>query len=165
MQKLIYISFIILTNIYSGKVFAINIDTINPWIRATVSEQSVSGGFLSLKTDKNLVLTNLKVDKKIADSAELHSMKMHGNKMAMSKVNNIQIPANTVVNLTGDYHIMLFGIKQKLVSDKTNPNYIPIQLIFINPEDKNNKANKTIQVIKLVNFKINPINYSDYSAR
>ena len=91
-----------------------------PWVRATVPQQTASGAFMQLRsaTPARLVA----VSSPVAASAELHKMEMTGQMMKMRQVDAIDLPAGEVVNLaSGGYHIMLMGLRRQLKEGDTVP--------------------------------------------
>ena len=141
------LSIIISNNIYANTDNISDITIINPWSRATVAKQSSSGIFLSIKSKQNLTL--FKIESPLATKCEIHTMIMKNNTMYMHSVDYINIPKDKITNLNGDFHIMLFGLKQKLqVGTK-----IPLILYF---KDENNN------IIKYnINANVKPIYYSE----
>jgi len=123
----------------------ISVEITNPWVRATVANQKNSGGFLSIKSNQDLALVKIQAD--IAQKTELHTMKMENNSMYMYAVDKLNIPKNTTIKLTGDYHIMLFGLSTKLIPQ----NKVRIKLFF---QDSNKKI---ITVNK--DFIVKPLSY------
>lgn len=84
-----------------------------PWVRATVAQQKVTGAFMRLTsaTDAQLVT----VASPLAERVELHEMKMDGEVMTMRAVPSLSLPAGKPVALApGGYHLMLFGLRQQL---------------------------------------------------
>ena len=82
------------------------------WARATVAGQQMGGAFVTLTSDRDAQLIG--ASSPAAKPVELHTMKMEGEKMTMSPVAAIQLPAHQAVALTGPYHLMLMGLKQPL---------------------------------------------------
>lgn len=82
------------------------------WARATVSGQNMGGAFVTLTSDRDAQLIG--AESPVAKTVELHSMTMQGEKMVMSPVPSIALPANQPVALTGKYHLMFMGLNQTL---------------------------------------------------
>lgn len=93
-----------------------NLKIGHPWARATPKGASVGGGYLKI-TNTGIAADRLvggSTD--IADSFELHEMKMEGNVMKMRPVaNGIEIkPGQTVTLDPSGYHVMFVGLKDQL---------------------------------------------------
>ncbi|MFM2344721.1 MAG: hypothetical protein RLZZ210_1332 [Pseudomonadota bacterium] len=123
------------------------ITIINPWARATVAKQAASGVFLSIKSDKQLSL--FKIESPIATKSEIHTMVMKDNTMYMHAVDKVDIQKNQTTELNGDYHLMIFGLKQKLQVGMN----VPIKLYF--KDDNQNIIQKDINAV------VKPIYYSE----
>ncbi|PJX25802.1 transporter [Advenella sp. S44] len=100
----------------------------NPWVRATVAQQTSTGAFMLLtaKSDSKLIGATSTV----ADQVEIHKMTMEDEVMKMRQIPELALAANQPVALKpGGYHIMLIGLKRQInVADS-----IPLTLSF---EDK-----------------------------
>jgi periplasmic copper chaperone A len=84
-----------------------------PWIRATVAAQKVTGAFMQVQSATPARL--LGVQAEVAGRAELHEMAMDGQTMRMRRVDAIELPAGKMVNLaSGGYHIMLMDLKRQV---------------------------------------------------
>jgi copper(I)-binding protein len=84
-----------------------------PWVRATVAAQKVTGAFMTLTAAKNSRLVG--VSTPAAGVVEVHEMKMVEDVMRMRQVPALDLPAGKPVALTpGGYHLMLFQLKQQL---------------------------------------------------
>lgn len=91
----------------------VDVTVQEPWVRATVAQQKVTGAFMRLTatTDMQLVA----IASPLADRVELHEMKMDGEVMTMRAVPSLALPAGKPVALApGGYHLMLFGLHQQL---------------------------------------------------
>ncbi len=141
---LIITAIIISDNIYANSD---ELTIINPWARATVAKQTASGIFLSIKSNKDLKL--FKVESSLASKSEIHTMSIKNNTMYMHEIDFVNIPKDKITNLNGAYHLMLFGLKQKLQAG----NQVPLILYF--KDDKNS-------IIKhRINITVKPIYYSE----
>lgn len=86
---------------------------VHPWTRATPAGAKVAGGFLKIvntgTTDDRLVSATAD----IAESVQLHEMKMVGDVMEMSEVaGGIPVPAGATVELKPkSLHLMFMGLK------------------------------------------------------
>lgn len=96
------------------------------WARATVAGQNMGGAFVTLTSDRDAQL--ISASSPAAQTVELHTMTMQGEKMMMSPVRSIDLPANQAVPLTGSYHLMLMGLKQPLTEGQTIPITLKIKL-------------------------------------
>ena len=85
----------------------------DPWVRATVPAQKVTGAFMRLQSAAPARLVGVQAD--VAGRAELHEMAMDGQTMRMRRVETIELPAGKPVNLaSGGYHVMLFDLKRQV---------------------------------------------------
>lgn len=83
-------------------------------------------------SDKSDVLA--KVSSTLAERVEIHLSSNDGGVMKMEKVGHINIPAKgTVSAKPGSYHLMLFGLKKKLVVGDV----LPLRLRFLHAGDVN----------------------------
>jgi copper(I)-binding protein len=88
---------------------------LDPWARATVPGQRVGGVYMELVAHENLRLTGVK--SAAAESAQVHQMKMENGMMRMRAVPFLELPRGKAVVLEpGGYHVMLFDLKQSLVT-------------------------------------------------
>ena len=86
----------------------------DPWARPTVQGQVVGGGYLRIDggpaNDRLLSATA-----EIAQSVELHTMRMEGDIMRMRQLDAVEVPAgNSVEFRPGGLHLMLLGLKTPL---------------------------------------------------
>jgi copper(I)-binding protein len=85
----------------------------DPWVRATVPAQKVTGAFMQIQSPSAARLVEVRTS--VAGRAELHEMAMDGQVMRMRKVDGIDLPAGKPVSLvSGGYHVMLFDLKRQL---------------------------------------------------
>ncbi len=97
-----------------------------PWIRATVPAAQATGAFMELvsKQDARLV----EVRSPAAGIIEIHQMSMQGDRMMMSAVDSIDLPAGKTVALaSGGYHIMMMDLKRQMKAGDTVPMTLVIQ--------------------------------------
>jgi len=109
----------------------------DPWVRATVPQQSGTGAFMQLSspTDARLV----SVSSPVAGIVELHEMKMENDVMKMRAVSAIDLPAGKGVELKpGGYHVMMMNLKGQMKEGDT----VPLTLVV---EDKDGKR-QTLEV-------------------
>ena len=89
-----------------------------PWIRATVPQQKVTGAFMRLQSATPARLVGVQAD--VAGRAELHAMAMDGQTMRMRRLDSVELPAGKAVNLaSGGYHIMLMDLKRQVKDGET----------------------------------------------
>lgn len=99
-------------SLLSASVFA-QVSVSDPWIRATVPAQKVTGAFMRVQSAAPARLVGVQTD--IAGRAELHEMAMEGQTMRMRRVEAIELPAGKPVNLaSGGYHVMLMDLKRQV---------------------------------------------------
>lgn len=109
------------------------------WARATVSGQSASGVFLTLKADADTRLVG--ANSPVAGVTQLHTMSMKDQVMHMSQIDAIELPAGKAVALApGGYHIMLMDLKQTLEAGKQ----LSLQMHFKDAQGKS--WSQTIEV-------------------
>ncbi len=97
------------------------------WVRATVPGQSGTGGFLTLTAREPLKLVG--ISSPAAGVAEVHEMRMVGDRMQMRAIPHLDLPTGQAVALRpGGHHLMLMDLKQTLVRDTT----VPVTLQFRN---------------------------------
>ena len=119
----------------------------NPWVRATVPQQTASGAFMQVRSADSARL--VAVSSPVAASVQLHKMEMNGQMMKMREVDSIDLPAGATVNLaSGGYHVMLFGLKRQLKEGDA----VPLTLVI---ERKKGKR-ETIAV----NAPVKPLTYA-----
>ncbi len=91
-----------------------------PWVRATVPQQTASGAFMQLRSPDAARLVS--ATSPAAKSVEIHMMEMDGDRMKMRQIDGLDLPAGQSVNLaSGGYHIMLVGLTRQLKEGETVP--------------------------------------------
>ncbi|TFV90878.1 copper chaperone PCu(A)C [Oxalobacteraceae bacterium OM1] len=95
----------------------------HPHARATVAAQPTGAAYLSIQNKGKAADRLIAASTPVAQSVEIHSMKMDGNVMRMREVAAIEVPAGGKVSLApgADYHLMLVGLKQPLKLDDAFP--------------------------------------------
>lgn len=84
-----------------------------PWVRATVAAQKITGAFMTLTAARDSRLVG--VSTPVAGVVEVHEMKMEDDLMRMRQVTALELPAGKPVALVpGGYHLMLFQLKRQL---------------------------------------------------
>lgn len=88
--------------------------TVNdPWVRATVPTQKVTGAFMQIVAQKEARLVG--VNSPVAGSAEIHLSSMQDGIMKMREMKALDLPAGKAVDLKpGSYHLMLMDLKQPI---------------------------------------------------
>lgn len=96
------------------------IQVTDPWVRATVPQQTSTGAFMTITspTDARLV----EARSPLTPSVEVHEMAMEKDVMKMRQVNSVPLPAGKPVALTpGGFHMMLLDLKQQVKVGDTVP--------------------------------------------
>lgn len=98
-----------------------NIEITAPFIRATLPNAPVAGGFLTLTNTGTEDDRLLDVTSAIAKDGQIHEMAMEGDVMKMRQLTEgLVIPAGETVALEpGGYHLMFMGLNQPLVEGET----------------------------------------------
>jgi periplasmic copper chaperone A len=118
-----------------------------PWIRATVPAAQATGAFMELvsKQDARLV----EVRSPAAGIIEIHQMSMQGDRMMMSAVESLDLPAGKPVALaSGGYHIMMMDLKRQMKAGET----VPMTLVIENK----GKKRETVEV----QVPVKPLSYT-----
>ena len=113
----------------------------DPWVRATVPQQTATGAFMQLSspTDARLVSASSPV----AGVVEIHQMKMENEVMKMRAVSGVDIPAGKGVELKpGGYHVMMMNLKSQVKEGDT----VPLTLVF----EGKDKKRQTVEVKAMV---------------
>jgi copper(I)-binding protein len=123
------------------------VSVTDPWVRATVPTQKVSGAFMQLRSAKAARLVEVKSP--LAGRVEIHEMAMQGQTMRMRAVEGLDLPAGQPVNLaSGGYHIMLFDLKQQLKDGEQ----VPLTLTVVGADGK--RENVAVQApVKPLTYK------------
>lgn len=110
------------------------VDVTAAWVRPTVAGQMASGGFLTLTSRVDLTLVG--VSTPLAESGELHDMRMDGGGvMRMRAMDSLALPAGQSVALQpgqGGRHLMLMGLKRPL----TLGEQVPVTLLLQRADGK-----------------------------
>ena len=84
------------------------------WARPTVPGQTVGGGYFRIDGGPTADRL-LAVSADIAQSVELHTMRMDGDVMRMRQLDSVDVPAKQSVEFKpGGMHVMLIGLKTPL---------------------------------------------------
>jgi copper(I)-binding protein len=91
----------------------------DPWVRATVSQQRVTGAFMQITSVQDARLVETKSP--VAGVVEVHEMTMDKDVMKMRALpSGLDLPAGKAVELKpGGYHIMLMDLKQQVKEGDT----------------------------------------------
>ena len=96
------------------------------WVRATAPGQNTAGVYLDIASNAEAALVG--AVSPVANSAEMHAMRMEGGVMKMRALQRIELPAQKTVKLApGGLHIMLVGIKQPLREKQRIPLELTIE--------------------------------------
>lgn len=135
---------------FSASAFA-QVTVSDPWIRATVPAQKVTGAFMRVQSAKPARLVGVQAE--VAGRAELHEMAMEGQTMRMRRVEAVELPAGKPVNLaSGGYHIMLMDLKRQVKEGES-------VALTLQVEDAAGKR----QDVK-VNVPVRPLTYSAHAG-
>jgi copper(I)-binding protein len=114
--------------LFGGQAYAGGIEVNAPWTRATVAGASVAAGFLVVvnKGTEADRLTGASTD--AAQKVEIHEMQMDGDIMKMRALpEGLEIkPGETVTLKPGGVHLMILGLKPRLLPGAT----LPVTLSF-----------------------------------
>ncbi|MCL2022301.1 MAG: copper chaperone PCu(A)C [Betaproteobacteria bacterium] len=96
-----------------------------PWVRATVPEQKITGAFMKITSPVDAKLVGVRAS--LAGWAEIHEMAMIDDTMKMRQIPNLPLPAGTTVELKpGDFHVMLF----ELAAQAKEGDIVPLTLVI-----------------------------------
>lgn len=99
-----------------------NLRIINATARATPPGARTGGAYLTIENRGKGNERLVRVASPVADSAQLHLMRVEGGMMRMRDVTSVGIPADSAMTLApGGYHVMLVGLKRPLVAGDTFP--------------------------------------------
>ena len=110
---------------HQAKVADLVVD--HPWARATLGNVPNGAAYMEITNNGTESDRLLGATSENADRVELHTHDMDGEVMRMRKVENgISIPAGeTVAFEPGGLHVMMFGLKEKLVAGQAT--YITLE--------------------------------------
>ncbi|MDR2015533.1 MAG: copper chaperone PCu(A)C [Azoarcus sp.] len=95
-------------------------DITDPWIRATVTEQKVTGAFMKITSPVDAKLIDVRTA--LAGRTEIHEMAMIDGTMKMRQIPNLPLPAGVTVELRpGGFHVMLFELTTQAKEGDTVP--------------------------------------------
>ena len=108
-----------------------------PWVRATVAQQTATGAFMMLTSPADSKLVEAKSP--VAGIVEIHEMKMENNVMKMRAINGLDLPAGKAVELKpGGYHVMLMDLKGQVKEGDS----VPLTLVF----EGKDKKRETVEI-------------------
>lgn len=98
----------------------------DPWVRATVPHQKVTGAFMRITASADARL--VAVSSPVAGTVEIHEMAMDKEVMKMRPVDAVELPAGRTVELKpGAHHVMLMDLKKALQPGDTVPLTVTVQ--------------------------------------
>jgi len=96
------------------------VNIAEPWVRATVPEQKVTGAFMKITSPVDARLVG--VSTALAGRTEIHEMAMVGDTMKMRQIPSLPLPAGATVELKpGGFHVMLFELTVQAKEGDTVP--------------------------------------------
>lgn len=102
-----------------------------PWVRATVPQQTATGAFMQITAPKAARLVEARSP--VAGVTEIHEMTMDNNVMRMRAIPGIDLPAGKAVELKpGGYHVMLMDLKAPI----TEGQEVPVTLVVEHADKK-----------------------------
>ncbi|MDR2259754.1 MAG: copper chaperone PCu(A)C [Azoarcus sp.] len=108
----------------------------DPWVRATVPQQKATGAFMKITSPVDARLVGVRSP--LAGTAEIHEMRMEGDKMKMRAAAALALPAGTPVELKpGGWHIMLLDLAAQVKEGDT----VPIALTIETADGKRETVN------------------------
>lgn len=109
----------------------------DPWVRATVPHQKVTGAFMRLTSSEDAKL--VAAGSPVAGTVEIHEMAMEKDVMKMRPVAAVPLPGGQAVELKpGAHHVMLLDLRKPLQPGDTVP-------LVLTVEGRNGKR-ETIEV-------------------
>jgi copper(I)-binding protein len=106
-----------------------------PWVRATVPQQTASGAFMQLTSPVATRLVG--ASSPAAAMVEVHEMAIENDVMRMRQIAGLALPAGTTVALKpGSFHLMLIGLKRQVKTGEA----VPISLVFEDAAGKRESA-------------------------
>lgn len=92
----------------------------DPWVRATVQHQKVTGAFMRLTAQSDAKLVS--AASPVAGTVEIHEMVMEQEVMKMRPISELALPAGKMVELKpGAHHVMLLDLRKPLQAGETVP--------------------------------------------
>lgn len=123
---------------------AAHVHADNAWARATVQGQQATGAFVQLTAKEPLRLVG--VETTIAESGEIHEMKMDGDVMRMRQIDGLDLPEGQLVELKpGGYHLMF----QQLKAPLQDGSEVPVTLVFTDSKGATSRLHMKVPVHRL----------------
>lgn len=98
-----------------------------PWVRALPATQPHTAGYMKIHNQSPQQRVLLSAESSVAEVVELHQMRREKGMMSMNRVDQINIPAQQVVELMPNgYHVMLINLKRPIKKGDE----VPITLHF-----------------------------------
>ena len=117
------------------------VQVADAWCRPTPNGAKVGGCYLTLTAGSDDRL--ISVSTALAQSAEVHEMKMDGDVMRMRAIESLDLPKGVAVDLKpGGYHLMLQQLKAPLLKDTQ----VPITLVFKDAKGAESRLNLQVPV-------------------
>jgi copper(I)-binding protein len=89
-------------------------------MKATIPGIKVTSGYFTLTNKSSEIIRFTGVETNAAKHTEFHRMFLRDSRMAMRKIDVLEVGANETLELKPDgYHLMLLGIKQRFVEGDT----------------------------------------------
>jgi copper(I)-binding protein len=120
----------------------------NAWVRQTVQGQKVTGAFMQIHSDTNIKLIG--GSSKLAESCEIHQMKMEGDVMKMRQIDELNIQAGKPLELKpGSFHLMLINLHSAVLEGSD----FPLELQFEDAAGKKSVVKVTAKGLPMANTK------------
>lgn len=111
--------------LFAAPVVHAQVNVAEPWVRATVPEQKVTGAFMKITSPTDAKLVDVRTAR--AGRTEIHEMAMVGDTMKMRQIPNLPLPAGATVELKpGGFHVMLF----ELTAQAKEGDIVPLTLVI-----------------------------------
>ena len=125
MFKFMKLAGLAFSSVFIASVSHAQIIVADPWVRATVPQQTGTGAFMKLTSEKDTTL--VAADSPVAEHVEVHEMVMENNVMKMREVAGVPLSAEQTVELKpGGYHIMFIDLHQQVKEGEQ----VPLTLTF-----------------------------------
>lgn len=100
---------------------------VEPYARATAPGARTGGAYFKIENRGAANDALVGVASPVAETAELHVMRIDGKLAQMRPISRIGLPGGAIVTLAPNgYHVMLIGLKRPLVAGDT----LPLKLTF-----------------------------------
>jgi copper(I)-binding protein len=120
-----HLPMILAATLFAAPAVHAQVDIAEPWIRATVSDQKVTGAFMKITSPVDAKLMDARTP--LAGRTEIHEMAMVGDTMKMRQIPNLPLPAGVTVELKpGGFHVMLYELTAQAKEGDT----VPLTLVF-----------------------------------